>query len=264
MQHPLALPTPASNMSAWPTAQAVHPAGSRLAQPFNPASTQVLPRALPTPMVHATPHDIEMEQGNITQTTIYQGLPMPMSHVIPYDVEMVNGDTRRQTIVHELPAPMYHATPCNVEMEEDSIGQTPMPPHSAPLSTALVRFQSQSQAPGAPTNFQVPHSDSYHANIPHVPHSDTNRIETQGTLQAANTYHHEISSRHAAFLGMLQHHMAPGTAPPVIPRAINSASDHGCGAQAVQLSLHQPLPSGYSQQVGRIRFIWIDNHIPLT
>ena len=129
-----------------------------------------------------------------------------------------------------------------------------MPPHSAPLSTALIQFQSQSQAPGAPTNFQVPHSDSYHANIPHVPHSDINRIETQGTLQAADTYRHEISSCHATFLGMSQHHMAPGTAP---PRAIDFASDHGHGAQAIQLSLHQPLPSGYSRQVGCIRFILI-------
>lgn len=111
MQHPLALLMPASNMSAWPAVQAVHPVGSRSAQPFNPASTQVLPQALPTPMVHATPHNVEMEQGNITQTTIYQCLPMPMSHTIPYDVEMVNGDTRRQTIVHELPAPINHMIP---------------------------------------------------------------------------------------------------------------------------------------------------------
>ena len=44
-------------------------------------------------MVYTTPHDVKMEQGNITQMTIYQGLPMPVSHMIPYDVEMVNGDT---------------------------------------------------------------------------------------------------------------------------------------------------------------------------
>lgn len=251
-QHPLpVLSMPATGMSTWHPAQAVHTVNNGgQVHPFHQSVEAITQRPLPTHSVPATGmstcpptqfvHAVDSGRAppfHQSAQTVHRGLPPPpISHVVSHDTATVEENTSRTIMAMNSRSLV---TPSSFVGHYDAFRrvQDANPPQgtSETPRTALVRPQSRSQVPAVLMDYGLPRSETYHTNG-----------QVTSSCQLPNVAHIPYSTP--------EHHTVLGTsAPPMAIQATNSTADRSRGSQVIHLSSCQPSSSGPSRQVGCVR-----------